>query len=70
MKNTLHDDDHECPAPDCERAVPRHMLACRQHWFSIPKRLRDAVWRAYNGPGPGSPEHAKAVLAAVESLKP
>jgi len=62
--------DHECPAPGCTLAVPRTMLACRGHWYAIPKSLRDAVWRAYRGPGPGSPEHTEAVLAAVASLRP
>lgn len=62
--------DHECPAPGCDRLVDSQQLACRPHWYQIPKVLRDAVWRAYRGPGVGSPEHTEAVLAAVASLKP
>jgi hypothetical protein len=23
------------------------MFMCRRHWFSLPKSMRDAVWRAY-----------------------
>ena len=63
--------DHECPAPGCDRQVNYTMLACRPHWYAIPKSLRDAVWRTYRrGLGAGSPEHTEAVLAAVASLKP
>jgi hypothetical protein len=60
---------HECPAPGCDAQVPRSQLACRRHWFAIPKPLRDEVWRAYRGPGPGSAEHIAAITAAIESLE-
>jgi len=23
------------------------MWGCKEHWFTLPKRLRDAVWRTY-----------------------
>ena len=39
--------DHECHWPDCTRQVPPAMWGCRQHWFTLPKRLRDRVWAAY-----------------------
>lgn len=61
---------HKCPAPGCEKAIPRHMLACRQHWFQIPKPLRDDVWAAYdNGRGMGSAEHSVAVAGACAFLR-
>lgn len=60
---------HQCPGPDCTRQVANDLLACRDHWYAIPKSLRTAVWRAYRGPGMGSPEHLAAVRAAVASLQ-
>lgn len=27
--------------------VPTSQFACRPHWFSIPKPLRDEIWDAY-----------------------
>lgn len=39
--------DHACHWPGCERQVPPAMWGCREHWFSLPKRLRDAIWAAY-----------------------
>lgn len=38
---------HTCHWPGCERAVPPAMWGCLEHWFRLPKRLRDAVWAAY-----------------------
>lgn len=38
---------HECPAPGCIADVPFDKLACRTHWYAIPKHLRDALWNAW-----------------------
>lgn len=38
---------HECHWPACGQQVPPAMWGCRKHWFTLPKRLRDAVWDAY-----------------------
>lgn len=39
--------NHECHWPGCELQVPPAMWGCRQHWFALPKALRDKVWRTY-----------------------
>ena len=38
---------HTCHATDCPKGVPPEMFMCRTHWFSLPKRMRDAIWRTY-----------------------
>lgn len=38
---------HTCHWPGCARVVPPAMWGCREHWFKLPKRLRDQVWKAY-----------------------
>lgn len=38
---------HECPAPRCEVWVPDNQLACKQHWFALPKELRARIWNHY-----------------------
>lgn len=38
---------HKCPAPGCAELLPFETFACRGHWFSIPKPLRDDLWRAW-----------------------
>lgn len=38
---------HTCHWPDCPREVPPAMWGCRQHWFALPKALRDRIWDTY-----------------------
>ena len=38
---------HGCHWPGCEVQVPPAMWGCKDHWFRLPKRLRDAIWDAY-----------------------
>lgn len=38
---------HTCHWPGCTKQVPPAMWGCKQHWFALPKTLRDRVWRAY-----------------------
>lgn len=63
---------HHCHATGCETRVPPAMFMCRHHWFSLPKPMRDAIWRTYR---PGqcddwniSHEYAEAARAAVRYI--
>ena len=38
---------HKCHWPNCERDVPPSMWGCKQHWFALPKYLRDRIWATY-----------------------
>ncbi len=38
---------HECHWPGCMRQVPPAKWGCTEHWFRLPKRLRDRIWAAY-----------------------
>jgi hypothetical protein len=38
---------HTCPGVGCTEQVDRERLACRRHWYSLPKPLRDRIWSAY-----------------------
>lgn len=38
---------HTCHWPGCPRKVPPKMWGCREHWFALPKALRDEIWRTY-----------------------
>lgn len=49
--------------------VPYDRLACRTHWFSLAKPLRDALWAAYNEHGVGSAAHTAAVDACIRALQ-
>lgn len=38
---------HQCPAPECRKNVPDHMLACRVHWWQLPAPLRARINEEY-----------------------
>lgn len=38
---------HVCPARGCEVYVRDDTLACRKHWFQLPKALRQRIWDEY-----------------------
>jgi hypothetical protein len=41
------DRQYGCHWPTCDRQVPPAMWGCREHWFKLPKALRDRIWDAY-----------------------
>lgn len=43
----LDDGKHECPYPGCEIRVDYNMLGCKDHWFVLPRRLRNRIWKAW-----------------------
>lgn len=69
--------NHHCHWPGCERQVPPAVWGCRPHWFTLPKDLRDRIWRTYKigqeVKGTPSTEYiaaARAVQAWIDSLPP
>lgn len=38
---------HQCHHPTCTLEVPPKMLACKRHWFALPKELQNAIWDNY-----------------------
>lgn len=47
VKRQKQNRDHSCHWPGCKKQVPPAMWGCRQHWFALPKYLRDKIWAAY-----------------------
>ena len=39
--------NHHCHWPGCAVEVPPMMWGCKPHWFSLPRHLRDELWRTY-----------------------
>lgn len=60
---------HRCPAPGCTMPVASSQYACREHWYALPKPLRDALWSAYNKHGAGSAPHVAAREACDRALQ-
>lgn len=38
---------HICHWPGCGKTVPARLWGCREHWFALPKRIRDRIWEFY-----------------------
>lgn len=38
---------HTCHWYGCTKEVPPAMWGCKQHWFTLPKSLRDRIWATY-----------------------
>jgi hypothetical protein len=38
---------HTCHAPGCTRIVAPSKFACPTHWYALPQKIRDAIWREY-----------------------
>lgn len=58
---------HTCHAPDCTRQVPPRMFMCRAHWYALPKKVQDAIWREYR-PGQEIDKRASLRYFAVQRL--
>jgi len=63
---------HTCHAIGCDRYVPPTTFMCRQHWFSLPIKMRNRIWATYRpgqcdtlDPSPAYCETAKAAVVAV-----
>lgn len=53
--------EHHCHAFQCRTVVSPAMFMCKRHWFMLPLRMRNAVWREYR---PGQEERKVAVTEA------
>lgn len=60
---------HTCHWPGCERDVPPAMWGCSPHWFSLPKPLRDDIWRAYRPGQEITKTPSDAYVAAARAVQ-
>ena len=64
---------HTCHWVGCTRQVPPALWGCKDHWFKLPKSLRDRIWATYK-PGQEvtmtpSAEYLKAADDAEKWIK-
>jgi hypothetical protein len=60
---------HLCPARDCSREVPDHLLMCGIDWRQVPGNLQRAVYAAYDhGRGLGTQALRDAQADAVRAV--
>lgn len=58
---------HTCHWTDCKRSVPPKMWGCREHWFKLPKVIRDAIWKHYR-PGQETDKRPSTEYLAAAAL--
>jgi hypothetical protein len=39
--------NHTCPAPRCRLRCPPSKLACKEHWFKLPRPIRVSIMTHY-----------------------
>jgi hypothetical protein len=59
---------HQCPGAGCRVEVVQSQLACRSHWFSLPREVRDRVNRTYRNRDRDPHAHRQAIAEAVALL--
>lgn len=47
VRNAGQTRGHGCHWPGCEAQCPPAKWGCSRHWFTLPKPMRDRIWRAY-----------------------
>jgi len=57
---------HLCHRPTCQVQVPPKLLACRPHWFQLPKHIRARIWATYRPGQENDKRPSPAYLAVVK----
>ena len=57
---------HHCHWPGCNRKVPPAAWGCKEHWFKLPKELRDRIWKTFR---PGQEESKTPSREYVEAAR-
>lgn len=57
---------HVCHWPGCNKPVPPAKWGCARHWYRLPRRLRDRIWRAYR---PGQERDKRPSAAYIEAAR-
>lgn len=59
---------HVCLHPACDTEIGLELLACRRHWYELPIKLRNDIWRHYRSGN--TTAHRAAVVEAVRVWDP
>ncbi|MGI9006127.1 MAG: hypothetical protein ACR2FU_07985 [Streptosporangiaceae bacterium] len=69
QQTTLSAGVTRCPIAGCGERIDPTRLMCRNHWYMVPKLIRDHVWATWrSGEAAHSSEHQDAVHAAVVAV--
>src|ERR1700757_4760980 len=59
---------HRCRWMGCYRAIPTSLYCCAEHWFKIPRHLREELWSGYRK-GVLSPQYVAAHHSIQDWIK-
>jgi hypothetical protein len=57
---------HTCHWPGCVRKVPPALWGCKEHWYLLPRELRDRIWRTFK---PGQEQTKTPSREYIEAAK-
>lgn len=60
---------HTCHWPGCGKQVPPAMWGCKEHWFKLPKGLRDRIWATYRPGQEVEMNPSEAYLDAADAVQ-
>ena len=60
---------HTCHWPGCEEEVPPSLWGCRHHWFLLPRKLRQRIWRTYRPGQEKDKQPSKAYIEAAQAAQ-
>lgn len=63
------DGRHTCHWPGCSQSVPPAMWGCREHWYRLPKELRDRIWRTFRPGQEISKTPSRAYVEAARAVQ-
>lgn len=59
---------HHCHWRGCAKPVPPKMWGCKEHWFRLPKFLRDRIWATYVPGQEIRKEPSEAYMAVIAEV--
>lgn len=66
QKQTRH---HTCHWPGCSRQVPPAMWGCKEHWYKLPRNLRNRIWATYRPGQEVRMDPSQAYLDAADAVQ-
>lgn len=60
---------HTCHWPGCTQQVAPALWGCRKHWFKLPMRLRQRIWRHYRAGQEVTKTPSAEYLAAARDVQ-
>ena len=61
--------NHHCHWPGCPKQVPPAMWGCREHWYKLPVKLRNKIWKVYRPGQEKDMQPSEEYLAVAEEIQ-